>query len=263
MSALNCIRLSDAAVVCTDAAVYDAEGVIWRIAPKAMSMPHLRAVMATRGPALTTPIFAIELGGCYRTFDALVAGVEKDFATLCEKHADTLSEDENPRIEMLLAGWSDERDRPESYMICSGDADVVPAELIGAAIEPLSMKLMELPADMYSPAIPRDVLDRSGLMFGEVNVQVDLLFRAALELQRDIRHSNGPGHLARLVGGFGLIHVVTKEGVNERVICRWDDHLGEPIDIAATDWAAWRCANNWSTRGQAYANEQHRRAQNS
>jgi hypothetical protein len=228
----------------TDAAVYDNAGVIWRITPKAVAISHLKAVIAARGPALTAPLFAFELGGCSTTFDALLKNIEGQLPRLCQKHAALLSADSDPTIELLIAGWSDARNRPESYLICSGPrAPLYGGEDLATMMaRPSPGKLLELPGNYVSPGIWDDAVISAGLhrpTDGKA-ASVELLGLATLELQLGIIFEG-----ARWVGGFGLMHVITNSGVTEKVICRWPDQLGEPINLDPVDWDAWRKSVGW------------------
>jgi hypothetical protein len=64
-----------------------------------------------------------------------------------------------------------------------------------------------------------------------------------LEVQRRTKFSLGEGYPERhWVGGLALLTTVTKDGVSQRVMHRWDeDRLGEIIEpLPVADWKSWR-----------------------
>jgi hypothetical protein len=46
------------------------------------------------------------------------------------------------------------------------------------------------------------------------------------------------------IGGWGELTSISKDGIEQRVICRWpSDRLGAPLVVEPIDWAAWHKAN--------------------
>src|ERR1700690_2090 len=97
----------------TDAAAYDPDGVVRRIASKVHVLPHTRCVITGRG-CLEVPriIACLASGLCFdyviRDFDLIMGKVEASAA-----RANALDVFFNHEI--LIAGWSADRHRPEAY----------------------------------------------------------------------------------------------------------------------------------------------------
>jgi len=102
MSAVLVVPARDRIHVMTDAAFYDAEGVLLATAPKIYALPRTRAVFTSRGPIEAFPAF---LAACdavdYDGLDGLAAKLAEiwgNFETLMGGFADPL--------EIVIAGWS-------------------------------------------------------------------------------------------------------------------------------------------------------------
>jgi hypothetical protein len=170
MSALNIICQRDRVIMVTDGACWDVNtGIVSGYPCKQATMPVLPAVLATRGSPLATPILAHLLGNKFQTFDALVTGIEgmicgvhKELKSWCRDHGDT----DEP---VVIAGWSRDRNRPEAYMlsmteeVSSGETVEETAEIRATAVRPPPYKLHALSGIMYSPFVPREAYEQTGI----------------------------------------------------------------------------------------------------
>jgi hypothetical protein len=250
MSAINVIRQRNAVHIISDAAVYDSDGVVQFFQPKAFSLPHLPAVLASRGPFRAGYLLGSALGAIFATFDDLVDGIEERLPEICEVFEDSLHDGHKDNIELYIVGWSAEREGPETYFLQtktnSFHTDYVPPSG-DYYVNPAPFELVKLPEIVLGPFVTQDEakasqasLNRDVRGPGDLDPAVDGL--RILEMQRQQRCTMGEVE-AHWIGGFGLLSTVTKDGVTQRVIGRWDDEVGELIEPAPIDWQAWNEAH--------------------
>ncbi len=247
MSAINVLRTKDVVHIITDAAAYDEDGVLQAIKPKCYAMPHMPAALATRGPSRATDIIAMCLGALFRDFDELVLGIEYQLPLIVEQ-TDELRSEYAPRIELILVGWSAERGRPETYFMQTESNPWQPEHgetLAGELQNPEPFKLQQQPECLISPNVdPEDMVEANKSLSRNVN-GIDELDPAIdglrlLEVQRQQRRALVPGGAeAHWIGGFGLLTSVRCDRVEQRVIGRWPDEVGQPILPEPVDWEIW------------------------
>lgn len=246
MSAINCINTRDAAHIVTDACWYDTEGVVLKIGPKQFSLPHLPAVIATRGSGYAPPIFGHEFGTRFATFDELVEGVEEATVDVHNAYLGMFEECGNPDVEIIIAGYSASRGSCAAYMIKTAELDDATrreADRLNIVV-PEAFQLLALPGVTMGPQIEAEALREAGLHFDLTRDDCAALHAKAitlLELQREICVSYAEGMpMIHGVGGFAQIGTVTKEGVQQSILHRWPDKLGVEIEPEEIDWAARR-----------------------
>lgn len=240
MSALSCIIKSDAAYVFTDTANYDLECRVQRFMGKVETIGAMPAITACRGPAEANTIFSMTFADCFSSFDDLIEGAEGTFAGTYENWRHRL-ENEAPRLELVIAGWSKRRGRAKSYIIVENDYHL-PIERPDWLSELPHGKLTPLPAEYCSPAVLDETAFAAGFDRFPTPQRMELLGAALLEMQRHTLAPNG----RRLIGGTGVMHKITASGVTRKEICRWpDDQIGEFIGMEPTDWDAWRRDIGW------------------
>ncbi|MGD9923919.1 MAG: hypothetical protein AB7V13_21130 [Pseudorhodoplanes sp.] len=243
MSAVNVIVQRDRACIVSDGAKYDAAGILKAIGPKCVSLPHLPALIASRGACEALPILQYHATWRFPTFDHLIAGIEVTVAEIMETY--DFDSGISPEQQFTFVGWSEARGRFAAFGMVTHDiTDGVRqfaedtggnvAAVLAAVPEP--MKLIEFGDDMCAPVLPDDVAEAifSGCAtIDDVDPAVDGL--KILEAQRQLKVSGRPGWpAAHHVGGFALLSTVTRDGVTERIIHRWnEDRIGEPIRPAA------------------------------
>lgn len=261
MSALNIVRQPDSIHLLSDGAVYDADGVVRFIRPKTFALPHLRAFIGTRGPDRSTDLIGFALASLHRTFDELVDGIEEGLPEICAACADQLKGAASGRIELMIVGWSSERQSFEAYMIATREADW--SAEAGDGIEQLGVGAYALTpiADwlVISPALSEERL-REALSDGPrcdspERFVPEMHGLALLEQQRRIRKGMLPDwqdedDQHHWVGGFALLSTVTRSGISETVIHDWNDTVGDLIEPESINWSKW-----WIDRRDARARD--------
>lgn len=254
MTAINIARqpLHRCLHVVTDGATYNRAGIVSGMGTKVFTAPNWPGVIAIRGIACALPVLGQALSWKFQSFDELVGGVEQVYASIIESVG---FEDSN--IELILAGWSYERDRPESYVIYPNE------ELgIGMTVEKLEerkrtgewvpmpepYKLIELPAAMAGPYLSEPIQVSAGWCGIDVSAPPERCIATLHHLIECQRHDVLNGVEERFVGGFAQLTTVTPDGISQRILSRWPDKIDETIKPSPPDWVAWR-AEHWKCFG--------------
>ena len=247
MSAINIVRQREAVHLFSDASVYDHDGVLRYVAPKTFALPHHPAVIGTRGPNRSTDIIGAGLAGMFATFDEMVDGIEGSLPNLVEESAQYLAGGGHPRIDLMIAGWSEREQAPRSFMIMTEENGWRPDHDLGDAVSVQTGNPYELrPLDelVISPTIDQDdiiaAISHGKGFDGIEHMDLDAHGLMLLELQRAKRTALAPGRDAHhWVGGFAMISTVSRSGVSQRVLHRWEDQVGETISPPPVDWPEW------------------------
>lgn len=247
MTAINVVvqRKFGCAHVVTDGAHYFSDGMVQGIAPKTFPVPSWPGAVATRGPSFAPMVIGQMLALRFQSFDDVVAGISDALPDMIDRMFLDEYDSSSKTVELLLVGYSAERDRPESYFLRTsnelpfGVTDESAAEIqsrektvFGEAFE-----LIELPAVAVAPIVEQQTMQMTG--YEGIGVDEDVkavLFdlRTCLEVQR---HTPIAG--LNLVGGIGHLLTVDKNGITMRELCRWDDQIGEMIEPKPIDWKSW------------------------
>lgn len=219
MTAINVFRLKDRICFLTDGAGYDSSGILRMAMAKSATISHLRAAVATRGPAAATAIFAAGFS-TFQTFDDLSVGaVEamRKFWTYPQA------------VQVIFGGWSEANDAPESYVITTTAAP-------GEGIQPWTLT----PLDPFTAApIP------SGSACRQAGLRLESLSpetfdpvedgAALIEAQRRMVLPFGPesAETGHTVGLHATLTTITRDETTQRVLKRWPDAIGQPIIPAA------------------------------
>lgn len=226
MSAVNIMRGTEEILLWTDAASYLADGTVGSFGGKVIPLPHLNCAMAARAPRLFGPLIADHLGGTFETFDALVEGFAAEVQAATIVHASlfrlcTLGAD----FELYVAGWSESRQRPESYILTNTTRhEGLPAWTL-SELQPLSI------APWDEDLAGRVEAEFAGGVTG--NDPVDVGMRL-IELQRTVKAVpvEGYGEMHG-VGGFCQLTVIKPHGITMQVLRWWpEDRLGEKLGMA-------------------------------
>jgi hypothetical protein len=225
MTALNTVQHADAMHVLTDGARYDIDGRFVGFSPKVWSLPHINAVVSSRGPRIFLPAI-VEMLGCVGTsFDDLkekiVPFLRKSWDTLLD-HADF--HDFGPDADVVVAGLSETRG-PEAYLITSHENYGRPSWLItdmeGLSIAPGNEEIHAEVLKLFPPGTQASEIDpvRDGIRL--------------MEIQRNaiVPVAGAAGRELRTVGGFIQLTSVTADGISSRIIHRWNDRVGERLDV--------------------------------
>ncbi|MEO3385116.1 hypothetical protein [Mesorhizobium sp. CAU 1741] len=220
MTAVNAFIGRDRAFMLTDASMYTAYGTVMAFGQKAVAIPNLRAVIASRGVQKTTAILAMELS-LMQSFDALLERAEYILPDYHQKHLMELSAAGGQDINIVVVGWSDEANAPLGFcfdsttetfeMIDGYVAGPVPSDeenynLLSIGCRPQR----DVPVAIFDPV-------EHGIPYMEAQRRMKIQVSDICEPMS-------------IVGGHVLLSEVTRDGVSQRVIHRWDDEPGEPIE---------------------------------
>lgn len=217
MSAVNIFLFADRIDVWTDGACYDAGGLLVERASKVGFLPHLSGIVATRGPAIATPLLAHYLGAKFETFDDLADQFGEALASIVDQSAPAFEDcDHGPAFEAYLAGWRQEGP-PEAYRSTSLQPGRV-ERLPGITVAPGDQAIFERMKQEY-PGIDDNWLARP-----PIGIRM-------MELQREmIRKEQVPGRgIICGIGGFVQLTMISRQGTMTQILRRWPDEIGEPI----------------------------------
>jgi hypothetical protein len=219
MTAINVIRQSGAVHVLTDGAGIDANGAVVLRTQKVFPLAHLNAVIACRGWPLFAACFAAQASIEASSFDQLkTIAVRLARSVIADAQHLMEASYAGAEFDLVIAGWS-EGTGPNSYFLCSyegvGVAPWAVAELGEISLLPTNEAVnADLEAAFPNGVRPDDVDPAA------VGLRI-------LEIQR--KHPTGRG-LLRNVGAFAQLTTVTPDLITTRIIHRWPDELGRPLD---------------------------------
>lgn len=220
MTAINCFRLRKSVIVMTDAAYYDTAGVIGAITDKSVAYPGARTVIAGRGKkGFYDDIVAADLGAGGATFDSLLRslpGALREIMADCEVEG---------RQEVLIAGWSSERNQGESYLMFTEAHKV--GNGTGGTVPVPAYSLLPLPAFVAAPSPPPALLATYGLLSPPAGREISAKIEGVKLMEAQRRTLGDYPYVT--VGGFVRAHTITAKGVISQIIHRWPDVVGQPI----------------------------------
>lgn len=225
MTAINMICQRRRAFILTDGAGYDVNGVIRGFYSKTVTLPHLRAAVAVRGSIFGPALFATEWGARFTSFDDLVKGGGAVAEEVYDRMFTLLTAGGHVEIEIFLAGWSESRNRPETYWMASDDS----LSRIAADV-PSWMFILAEPFQV-APMPTEDLLIQQGFDVDDIE-RLDPVTDGlkVMEAQRlsvgTLSADSGP---VSAVGGFASLTEIREDGVSQRIIRRWNDSIGEKI----------------------------------
>lgn len=213
------------AIVLTDTAGVDGEGVVRSWVSKVITLPHLKTAITTRGAVAALPALACDLAGEFSSFDDMAAHGAAFLQDAHDHHMMRWADQTGGfgEFELAITGWSLLRKRCEAYAISSIDHPGAPA---------FTFVRNDI---LLAPVPPTEALTAAGLLVnGVVPASLDrqtMLLRM-IELQRRLKVPIGgvPGAPeAHIVGGKCVATEITEAGIAQRVIHVWPDELDEPI----------------------------------
>lgn len=227
MTAINLIRQRRRVCILTDGAGYDAQGVVHAFYQKAVPIAHLRAVVAVRGAAWAPAIFATEFGVRFITFDDLVAHGGEYAEEVYDRHFAILTASGHTEINLALAGWSESRNRPETYWLMSDD------QSSNAMLGVPAWEFVEADAFASAPMPEAEHLEEQGFDVDHIE-RVDPVVDGlkVMEAQRRFvgtLRAAGASQMTSAVGGFVTLTEIREDGISQRIIRRWNDRIGENI----------------------------------
>lgn len=235
MTSVIVFRKSDCAAILSDAASYDADGLVQGFGVKCFPLPHLRAAIATRGSSLVTSLFAANFGFAFQTFDDLA----ENGGAIAREWFDSFSElmtSGETEVQMFLVGWSEKEGHPKTFLLQSMADNQF-------GIDPWVFQ--ECDDDVLAAPLPSEAdLLAQGLDLNMDPAAADACNHGLkiMEAQRRMRLGTVTGRhdvSAHIVGGFALLTEIDRDGVHQRVVHRWpEDRIGHKISpfpaVAAT-----------------------------
>lgn len=215
MTALNTIVTPTAVHVSTDGASYLRDGRVVCEGQKVAILAHLPAVIGVRGPSMHVPSIVANVSANFTGFDALVAAAPGLFRGIHEQYREAMTArgmagETVENAEFVIAGWSEERDRPEAYGVQSHSRDGLKA-----------WTLYEVPEVSISPADPDLVARLGSLDLEEVLFDPESLFLRIMECQRERPFEMESGGLAVAAGKFCQLTTLTRAGISTQILRRW------------------------------------------
>jgi|GEM_PF-3082626 len=223
MSALNVFMARDRVSILVDTAGYGQDGRLIRFVAKANALPHVPAVFAARGSWVVPFIFAPRFGERFATFDEMVT----DGAQFADEiHADSyqfIASSGEENVDLVMAGWSESRDRPEAYVLTSFGRNGLSAWQFYPITEAVA-----LPGPSEEAAIAAGFVEKDQAHYDPATDGLKLM-QAQRSMRWPVISDSDAEEEHHLVGGAAVLIEVTKAGINQRIIHRWNDKVGEHI----------------------------------
>lgn len=220
MSACNIIKTDEAIYMFTDAASYYGNGILGAVGQKVSVLAHLNCAISCRGPSGFAEELAQAINGSFGTFDELVesfALAVSNFYAVGQAQYERCAT--GPSVEVFLAGWSEAREQPESYVVTSHSLTGPAWELL--PLGPIAVAPFDAELDARCAALePTDDVIAAGV--------------SIMEEQRKVRGAHaGIGLAVAGVGGFCQVTVIRPQSIQTAVVRRWPDQIGEALGVAA------------------------------
>lgn len=232
MSAFVAVRKTDRVELMMDAAGVRADGTIGAIASKLVVLPNLRCAIGGRGPMLietqsiTTPanIYGAIASSFCTTFDEFVLAfdeVRNQAEPFCRA-----AFHERWDHDLVIGGWSQSRDRPETYYFATQALNPDQAAGVLHEGQPIMCsgtmpEWSEVVAAGWSNPESED----------DFRPHVDgLAILNAMRGQAEPMWFTEPqGPLVFKVGGFAELVTIGREGASRSILHRWPDRVGEQL----------------------------------
>ncbi|WP_163265596.1 hypothetical protein [Chelativorans alearense] len=224
MSAFLTARMEEQIIILSDGASYRGldDFAVTGMMSKTLVLPHLTCAMVVRGTANMLLQLNMNHRSTWASFDELVTILPEQADTECDRFHQFYP-DRHGIAELAVCGWSESRERFESY---SFHMD---------SWEECRDKLEPTPAIYMAPIPDRDRVEANGVPV-EGTIRLEGLHRL-MQAQRETPHFIGlPGDSADAcekgycVGMFIEEVTVTHSGILSRIVKRWPDKIGEMID---------------------------------
>lgn len=241
MSALAIVRSDESVTIASDGAGYETgTGRLMTVVSKVALMPECSCIFANRGMGGATAEIHARLrhlaacGEPIKEFDDVL----DRFPTLAEQlHLEVLANPEasTAHFSFLIGGYSGRRQRMESYTVRTRPFMAMGNS--GALSEQPPFTLIGLPMVHLAPSPQLSSAAQVGITrpqeFGpETELEPEsyaLRAVAACRLDRETDGAEGtPG--IHFVGGMLQVTTLYRDAAVSRIVHRWPDPLGEPID---------------------------------
>lgn len=199
-------------------------------------MPQWPGAVAVRGQGVAGPVITYFLQLNYRTFDNVIDGIEGALPAIMEVNNLTGT------VELLLAGFSEERGGPESYVIQTTDAKPVGVsddEAAGAEYLADAYTLTRLPDIINGPVATSEMVQAAwftGFTADDDPAKVISELEKLLEMQRRSIYGDG----THFIGGWGQLTTIRPDGIEQRILQKWsEDQVGELIQPQKIAWDSY------------------------
>jgi hypothetical protein len=216
MSSAILIRQTDAIHIISDAAAYDKNGTVIALAPKSFAIPHMSAALTARGDLAALPLVAPLVS--LRKYEQTLSAVYRVLAA---------AKKANSELELFIGGFMTDGESHAFHATTeSVTGAAAPHPPVNDPIYELTNAVTSIPGFAASPMPPAD--DPIYELIGnrcpdQIDPRVDGL--AIIEAQR--RHAVDG---IFTVGGWATLISVYRDRIEERILTRWPDRIGEPID---------------------------------
>ncbi|CAO4178635.1 hypothetical protein CLBKND_03250 [Methylorubrum aminovorans] len=184
------------------------EGQVFGTAQKVRILGHLPAVVSGRGPSELPEYFADRARWRFVSFDEAVSNMHETYTIVLAQFGTA-----NPQARarpnlILMAGWSEERGRPECWVMDSGSEAAGPQQIMNTCAPSSPELIGRLVAMGLSGGMASFDPSRDGLR--------------VMRAQRDLRFPHPvSGEKQPAVGGFCQHTVITADGITTRIVERW------------------------------------------
>jgi len=229
MTAIAIYRSQDSIVFASDGASYDpSNGAFTGCTSKVALMPEWSCVIAQRGAGGFLALLRARLGPEVVDFDDLLDRLPTHTRGL---HADFVARGyPYPNVSLFIGGWSEARERFETYTLRSRDISLPNAE----GGEPFSIeafKLAPLPEFHAAPYPTEELFERFGAGTNALPMTAaDLTLRTVCAARALRCAPSEEDKCEYVVGGFLQLTILKRNEIASEIVHRWPDPVGEKID---------------------------------
>lgn len=227
MSAMIAVTTPDTVFVMGDAAVYDHEGTLTDIRPKTIVFEDLHFAASCRGNLSPLDLLPLAIGDDHASFDDVRRDAPAIFAAI-----DALMETVLPgaKYEMMLAGWSHERNRGEVVFHATHGNIPESFNQSGPTLltNTLFVRGQELDCLLHIGLPENEWTGFDPVAHGIPAFERARAFSVDLTCGREDMPLEGYS-----VGGFVQCVTITADSVRNEVIHEWPDEIGRKIEPAS------------------------------
>jgi hypothetical protein len=239
---MTCIAIvrdtANGVYIASDGVCYDDNGIVLGFDSKVVLIPDWNCVLGSTGAGQFGLAFRQQSALDIHSFDDLIKCVVKRAQAVHQRYVDHYGFDD--RVTLVLAGWSDARQRFETYKLCSHEDN----DYADPPVEQAPWSLISLPYIWSSVAprpedAPRFGLNWPNLDGGGVTHAIGMTARLVCAA----RARSGPlpavdikdTARAYACGGFLQLTTLTRDCITSEIIHRWPDRVGSTVDPSVGD----------------------------
>ena len=250
MSSIIIIQQTDAVHLISDAAGYDTDGVVRRVASKIHNLPVANCIYASRGCTWGEDALAVMMA-CYASFDEIATELPDFLLRLKSAAIEAGVAVVDRSFVVTVAGWSDSLQKWSAAVFSSWDKcdqhDTDGLSYIDG-YEPCGPILAS--TICCAPPVDALILGRPVASQSDIDGLDPVRDGITLiEAQRSEPILINEAYVRYVVGGFAELGTVSAEGIKRQVIKEWSDEIGKHImpagllhlsdlDALSTRWTA-------------------------